>query len=231
MDKYSSGNSKYNSGGFNILDKYGSGNSKYYSGGSTGRRNGIPWRLLMQQANTETGTKEQTTNQPTAAAAGGHKQHGHHKRGHGHGRGPHHPFSNDGTSNPVSDDSSNSESLSEDSEPEIHLRHGKSTPTSNSAKTMLESAEALLSIPVYRYLLAAMAALYFTVTGVQYWGTSYMRVTLHAPLPLVNALFILCAATGPTSGVFAGGWVVDLCGGYKGAMQRVKALEVCCIFG
>lgn len=49
-----------------------------------------------------------------------------------------------------------------------------------------------------------MAALYFTVTGVQYWGTSYMLVTLHAPLPLVNGLFIVCAATGPTLGVFAG---------------------------
>ena len=49
-----------------------------------------------------------------------------------------------------------------------------------------------------------MAALYFTVTGVQYWGTSYMLVTLHAPLVLVNGLFIVCAATGPTLGVFAG---------------------------
>lgn len=49
-----------------------------------------------------------------------------------------------------------------------------------------------------------MAALYFTVTGVQYWGTSYMLVTLRAPLPLVNGLFIVCAATGPTLGVFAG---------------------------
>ena len=49
-----------------------------------------------------------------------------------------------------------------------------------------------------------MAALYFTVTGVQYWGTSYMLVTLRAPLGLVNVLFIVCAATGPTLGVFVG---------------------------
>jgi hypothetical protein len=96
---------------------------------------------------------------------------------------------------------------------------------------MIESAEALLGIPVYRYLLASMAALYFTVTGVQYWGTAYMRVTLQAPLPLVNGLFILCAATGPTMGVFTGGWMVDLCGGYKGALQRVKALEICFVLG
>jgi MFS family permease len=77
----------------------------------------------------------------------------------------------------------------------------------------------------------AMTALYFTVTGVQYWGTKYLTVVLHAPLPLVNTLFILCAATGPTLGVFFGGWIIDNNGGYKGAHQRVVALELCSTFG
>ena len=76
-----------------------------------------------------------------------------------------------------------------------------------------------------------MSALYFTVTGVQFWGTKYLRVALHAPLPLVNTLFIICAATGPTLGVFFGGWIVDKNGGYKGAHQRVVALELCATFG
>ena len=76
-----------------------------------------------------------------------------------------------------------------------------------------------------------MAALYFTVTGVQYWGTSYMTVALGAPLPLVHFLFVVCAATGPTAGVFFGGWCVDLVGGYRGAKQRVVAMELCSIFG
>lgn len=57
----------------------------------------------------------------------------------------------------------------------------------------------------------AMTALYFTVTGVQYWGTTYLSVSLQAPLPLVNLLFIVCAATGPTLGVFFGGWLAALC--------------------
>ena len=76
-----------------------------------------------------------------------------------------------------------------------------------------------------------MSALYFTVTGVQFWGTKYLTVALRAPLPLVSALFILCAATGPTLGVFFGGWIVDASGGYKGAHQRVIALELCATFG
>ena len=68
-----------------------------------------------------------------------------------------------------------------------------------------------------------MSALYFTVTGVQYWGTKYLLISLHAPLLLVNVLFILCAATGPVLGVFFGGYVVDLFGGYKGYKKRVSA--------
>lgn len=74
-----------------------------------------------------------------------------------------------------------------------------------------------------------MTALYFVVTGVQFWGTKYLSIVLQQPLPLVNALFILCAATGPTLGVFFGGWVVDRYGGYKGARQRVVTLEICSV--
>jgi hypothetical protein len=69
-----------------------------------------------------------------------------------------------------------------------------------SVKVARFSVHALLSINVYRNLLGAITALYFTVTGVQYWGTKYLSVAMNAPLPLVNSLFILCAATGPTSG-------------------------------
>ena len=64
----------------------------------------------------------------------------------------------------------------------------------------LISVKALLALPVYRNLLGAVTALYFTVTGVQYWGTKYLSIVLAAPMPLVNLLFIVCAATGPTSG-------------------------------
>ena len=76
-----------------------------------------------------------------------------------------------------------------------------------------------------------MTSLYFVVTGVQYWGTAYLSVTLSARMPLVNLLFIVCAATGPTLGVFFGGYVIDVLGGYRGMRQRVVALELCCVFG
>jgi len=75
-----------------------------------------------------------------------------------------------------------------------------------------------------------MASLYFVVTGIQFWGTAFLRVVLQAPLPLVNILFLVSASTGPTLGVVFGGFAVDLLGGYRGPKQRVRSLEMCCIF-
>lgn len=99
------------------------------------------------------------------------------------------------------------------------------------SRPVWSSIKSLLGCEVYRYLVAAMTALYFTVTGVQFWGTSYMLLALNAPSALCNLLFITIAATAPTCGVFFGGWCVDKCGGYKGARQRVVALELCSMFG
>jgi hypothetical protein len=69
------------------------------------------------------------------------------------------------------------------------------------------------------------------VTGVQFWGTSYMLVALSAPRAWVNTMFVWCAGTGPTSGVFFGGWLVDHIGGYIGTSQRVIVLKLCVLMG
>jgi hypothetical protein len=76
-----------------------------------------------------------------------------------------------------------------------------------------------------------LSALYFVVSGVQFWGTSFLIVSLGAPVGIVQALFITCAATAPTLGVTFGGWIVDRHGGYKGVKQRFIALRICCIMG
>ena len=70
----------------------------------------------------------------------------------------------------------------------------------NCLRKTFQTVNSLLAIAEYRNLLGAVTALYFTVTGVQYWGTKYLSIALNAPMPLVNSLFIICAATGPTSG-------------------------------
>lgn len=78
---------------------------------------------------------------------------------------------------------------------------------------------------------AALTALYFVVTGVQFWGTSYMLIVLKAPQALVNLMFVACAASGPTLGVLVGGAVVDRFGGYRGTANRVTALRLVTVAG
>lgn len=58
-----------------------------------------------------------------------------------------------------------------------------------------------------------------------------MLVALKAPHSLVNTMFVVCAGTGPTLGVFYGGWIIDKLGGYIGRKQRVISLKVCFITG
>lgn len=89
----------------------------------------------------------------------------------------------------------------------------------------------LSKMPVYRSVVLSMSALYFVVTGVQFWGTSYMIIALKTPVLMVQCFFIFVAATAPTSGVMFGGWYLDQKGGYKGVKQRYIALKICIVFG
>ena len=126
---------------------------------------------------------------------------------------------------------SDSDSASDDDWVGFTPRRSILSEDTGAQRSLLSTVKALFGIKVYRYLVAAMAALYFVVTGVQYWGTSYMLVVLGAPRPLVTTVFVICAASAPTSGVFFGGWSIDSVGGYKGAKQRVTALELCVLYG
>lgn len=62
----------------------------------------------------------------------------------------------------------------------------------------------LLRTPVFLCLVFAMCALYYVVTGVQYWGTSYFVIALHGSQYATNSCFVVVAATGPTLGIVRG---------------------------
>jgi len=49
----------------------------------------------------------------------------------------------------------------------------------------------LLFMPLYAILVLALAAIYFVVTGVQFWSTSYMIRVLGQPTYLVNTCFMV----------------------------------------
>ena len=104
----------------------------------------------------------------------------------------------------------------------------------NVSQYFSELKEALLylyHLPMYKYLVCTLTALYFVVTGVQYWVPSYMLVCTESSISLVNILFIIVVSTSPTSGVIWGGWIVDRRGGYRSNEQRIRSLKLCFCFG
>lgn len=89
----------------------------------------------------------------------------------------------------------------------------------------------LAHIPIFCLIVGGLTAVYFVVTGVQYWSTIFMIKSLHASKYLVNGLFVVVAGTGPIFGVFYGGWLIDHYGGYIGVEQRAKSLGICMVLG
>lgn len=94
-----------------------------------------------------------------------------------------------------------------------------------------DGLKVLTEIPIFALIVFGLTAVYFVVTGVQYWSTIFMIKSLHASKYLVNSLFVFVSATGPIFGVFCGGWLIDHYGGYIGVEQRAKSLGICMILG
>eukprot|EP00966_Prymnesium_polylepis_P333863 7389277-Prymnesium_polylepis.1 len=88
----------------------------------------------------------------------------------------------------------------------------------------------LIGSPVWRCVVAGTCALFFVVTGIQFWVTSYLTEVIKAPKPSVVAAFSIESITAPLLGVFLGGTIVDRLGGYKGARGTTRTLKLCSIF-
>ncbi|CDI83747.1 hypothetical protein, conserved [Eimeria acervulina] len=90
--------------------------------------------------------------------------------------------------------------------------------------------KSLLRNPLYVVVTMGMSALYFVVTGIQFWVTEFLVSVLHFQKLSVVALSTFCFLTAPTSGVWFGGYVCDLCGGYRGGGQQRVAVRVTTLF-
>lgn len=111
----------------------------------------------------------------------------------------------------------------------VHLHIG--TPTSiprerrsrgHSLGALAANAWSVIRNVQYTLPLLSLCTLYFVVTGLQMWATSYLRgPPVHADLNVIIAAFGFCSATAPVLGVVFGGWVVDRLGGYKGRKHVV----------
>ncbi|CAK4629645.1 hypothetical protein LEN26_009066 [Aphanomyces euteiches] len=92
---------------------------------------------------------------------------------------------------------------------------------------IVQSFIVLLTRPLFTLIVLGLSAIYFVVTGVQFWSTIYLQKNFDASVVIVNGLFVVVAGTGPIWGVFFGGALIDRAGGYMGLRQRAKALGIC----
>ena len=76
-------------------------------------------------------------------------------------------------------------------------------------------------------LTLAIASLYFVVTGLQYWVSAYLMITLQIEAEEVYYYYAFTCLTGPIAGVIIGGIIFSYIGGYNSP----KAYALACLLG
>lgn len=74
----------------------------------------------------------------------------------------------------------------------------------NTKISYFNNIKILFSKRIFISTMFAIAALYFVVTGIQFWISDYLREELHASREKVYIWFAICSITAPTSGVIFG---------------------------
>jgi MFS family permease len=91
-------------------------------------------------------------------------------------------------------------------------------------------ARVVLCNPLYISVTLGLCSMYFIVSGIQFWMTSYLIDILgNNPIEVV-IIFSTISITAPLAGVIVGGTFADRYGGYKGK-NTLKALKLCLAFG
>jgi len=72
---------------------------------------------------------------------------------------------------------------------------------------------ALLDDKVFIFITLSLTSLYFVITGINFWMTSYFIKVIGATRHQVVITFSICCITAPIMGVLVGGCIVDRFGG------------------
>ena len=94
----------------------------------------------------------------------------------------------------------------------------------------LYQTKIVLTTPLYVTITLGMCAIYFIVTGIQFWMTKYLIEILDIEPLLVNIIFSGISITAPLFGVLVGGTISDIYGGYKGK-NVIRAIKMIIAFG
>lgn len=70
---------------------------------------------------------------------------------------------------------------------------------------------------------------FFVVVGIQFWGTSYMIITMDLDPHNAMITYAFITITAPILGLIFSGFVLDSLGGYKGS-NRITALKLMLFF-
>ena len=85
----------------------------------------------------------------------------------------------------------------------------------------------LCSNPVYLLIVLAISSLYFVVSGLQFWITTYMTVVMGDPVSEVFTYFVITCITAPSIGVIVSILLFNCIGGYTSR----GAYGLCLLFG
>lgn len=91
-------------------------------------------------------------------------------------------------------------------------------------------AKEVLTNLLWIWVCFGLCSMYFIVTGIQFWITSYLVDFLNNDPVQVIFIFSIISITAPMSGVLIGSTFADNYGGYKGK-NVIKALKLCSAFG
>jgi len=112
-----------------------------------------------------------------------------------------------------------------------HGKNANNTTTNHLTYGYLHAVYMLMTNVTYMSIVFSLTALYFVVTGIQFWATDYLEQELGGNPTTVRLQFLFTSATAPVAGVIFGGWYVEWIGGYRGQRQRRRALGWCLLFG
>jgi MFS family permease len=100
----------------------------------------------------------------------------------------------------------------------------------NNFRRYCSQATTVICNLLYICVTLGLCSMFFIVTGVQFWITSYLIDILGNNPVHVVIIFSTISITAPLAGVIVGGTFADRYGGYKGK-NTLKAIKLCCAFG
>lgn len=109
----------------------------------------------------------------------------------------------------------------------MYLEGGESAATADVTKQL----RILWRCRIFILITFSLSALFFVVTGIQFWVTDYLVTVRNGDKATILAGFALTSATGPAFGVIFGGWFVDKLGGYRGKDGIATTAKCCTTFG